>query len=332
MDHLDTRLGQSSAFAANEPPPPPPPPSSPAGPTQKAAKPPPSVPQTPVPKKGPPTKGPPKTGAPAKGPPMVAAYTSMPISTGSPPPPPPKPSASPSAGANPPPPPVKPKPPPSPPQDVQAAVTGSEYTVYTFVCDLPWDNRNVTEESKSRMIRVDPQLFREPQGMEVDSQQALLWRVANREEFPARPSKLVEDYLSQVRSKNKREKEEIVDIALRLKHEYWSANTNRNFEILQEDISGVIAQQYLIPGGAKLSPKGKTLPAEDHRNEVLVKINNAMRNLQETRTNGIVLLTGGTGTGKSSVIPPAYVCETYVPQARMRNCLIHKKVRQSVDE
>eukprot|EP00971_Amphidinium_carterae_P199519 3959771-Amphidinium_carterae.2 len=35
-----------------------------------------------------------------------------------------------------------------------------------------------------------------------------------------------------------------------------------------------------------------------------------MRNLQETRSNGIVLLTGGTGTGKSSVIPPALYLDT----------------------
>eukprot|EP00971_Amphidinium_carterae_P316436 6289877-Amphidinium_carterae.1 len=100
-----------------------------------------------VPKKGPPqAKGQqPAKGPPAAAPQLVTAYTSMPIRTGSPPPPPPKPSASSSSSAaavGPPPPPPKPMPPPPPPPEGQVVNAEAE-TV--FICDVPWDNRNVSE-------------------------------------------------------------------------------------------------------------------------------------------------------------------------------------------
>eukprot|EP00971_Amphidinium_carterae_P199520 3959771-Amphidinium_carterae.3 len=238
-----------------QPPPPPPPSASPSGPPQKAAKPPPSAPKTMIPEKGPP----PTMRPPVKGTPLVTAYTSVPISTGSPPSPPPKPSASSSAGPSPPPPPAKPKPAPPPPPDVQAEMTE---TKATLICDLPWDNRNVSEEIKGRMVRYDPQWFREPHAMEVDNRQELLWRVASRERFSVRNGRFVEDYLSKVRYKNQREKDEVVNIALQLKNEYWYANQNRNLEILQEEVFGVVMQQYHIPPATRLSPRGKELPAE----------------------------------------------------------------------
>eukprot|EP00971_Amphidinium_carterae_P001965 39309-Amphidinium_carterae.1 len=175
-----------------------------------------------------------------------------------------------------------------------------------------------TEEIKERMVRYNPQWFREPHALEVDRRQELLWRTARRDQFPARGARLVEDYLSKVRIENQKEKDEIVDIALQLKRHFWSANGNQNFEILQEHVRGVVTQNYHIPSTTRLSPRGKKLPAEEHPREVLHKINQAMRNLHETRSNGIVLLTGGTGRGKSSVIPPALYLDTIAKADRER--------------
>eukprot|EP00971_Amphidinium_carterae_P071644 1416903-Amphidinium_carterae.1 len=65
-------------------------------------------------------------------------------------------------------------------------------------------------------------------------------------------------------------------------------------------------QKYHIPANIRLSDrkKGNELPAEGYRDDVWRKVNKALENLDKDRTGGIVLLTGGTGTGKSSISPP----------------------------
>eukprot|EP00971_Amphidinium_carterae_P011124 219147-Amphidinium_carterae.1 len=86
----------------------------------------------------------------------------------------------------------------------------------------------------------------------------------------------------------------------------------RNFHTLQDHVRGEVMQKYHIPDGIHLSSrkKGNELPAEDHRSDVWNKVNMALRNLDQDRTNGIVLLTGGTGTGKSSISPPGIYLDT----------------------
>eukprot|EP00971_Amphidinium_carterae_P234374 4650582-Amphidinium_carterae.1 len=45
------------------------------------------------------------------------------------------------------------------------------------------------------------------------------------------------------------------------------------------------------------------LPADAMKDDVWNKVNSAMNTLHTSQTGGIVLITGGTGTGKSSVLP-----------------------------
>eukprot|EP00971_Amphidinium_carterae_P334469 6469778-Amphidinium_carterae.1 len=111
---------------------------------------------------------------------------------------------------------------------------------------------------------------------------------------------------------NQKEKDKIVAIAIQLKEHFWHANKNQNFDTMQENVRGEVTQKYHIPANIRLSSRGKghKLPAEEHRSEVWHKVNRALKHLQDTGTDGIVLLTGGTGTGKSSVIPPALYLDT----------------------
>eukprot|EP00971_Amphidinium_carterae_P082536 1632440-Amphidinium_carterae.1 len=291
----------------------PPPPSKPPGPSQRAPKAAPSNAKTAFPKKGPPAQ-PPK-GAPAKGVQSVTAYTSVPIKTGSSPPPPPKASGASSVGSSPSPPPPPPKasykpPPPPPPPVPDVPVMTAEKAI--LLKDVPWDNRNVSEENNARLVRYDPNCFREPNALEVERRQEALWTVGRGHESPAKSTKTVEEYLKKLRTQNQKEKDEIVKTALQLKEHFWFSDKKRNFDILQEHVRGEVTQKYHIPTNTRLSSRGRgnELPAEGHRSEVWHKINLALKNLEESRTNGIVLLTGGTGIGKSSVSPPALYLDT----------------------
>eukprot|EP00971_Amphidinium_carterae_P330315 6463284-Amphidinium_carterae.1 len=70
-------------------------------------------------------------------------------------------------------------------------------------------------------------------------------------------------------------------------------------------------EQHAVATAIRFSPD-KTLPAEAFRAPLLEKINKAMKNLDESSSNGIVLLVGGTGCGKSSVSPPALYVDTII--------------------
>eukprot|EP00971_Amphidinium_carterae_P172112 3412367-Amphidinium_carterae.1 len=73
---------------------------------------------------------------------------------------------------------------------------------------------------------------------------------------------------------------------------------------LRDRAGNKLTEQYSVAQAIRFSPDG-TLPAEAFRVPLLAKINQAMKNLDETSSQGIVLLVGGTGCGKSSVSPPA---------------------------
>eukprot|EP00971_Amphidinium_carterae_P280479 5567990-Amphidinium_carterae.1 len=140
-------------------------------------------------------------------------------------------------------------------------------------------------------------MYANHRGMNVEYSQVPLWRTVTHGNYPVRPGKMVEDHLMKIRKETLKVKEDVLAVALRLKEEYWSFENGRNLRRIQEKAKGVLKQQHAAPKSVKLSQTGK-LPAEDFRKPVLEKINRAMKNLQETNTNGIVLLSGGTGTGK----------------------------------
>eukprot|EP00971_Amphidinium_carterae_P264933 5255371-Amphidinium_carterae.1 len=63
----------------------------------------------------------------------------------------------------------------------------------------------------------------------------------------------------------------------------------------------IVTQQSRSADHAIMSPK--PLPADDKKEDVWNQVNDAMNTLHTSQSGGIVLVTGGTGTGKSSVLP-----------------------------
>eukprot|EP00971_Amphidinium_carterae_P034272 674777-Amphidinium_carterae.1 len=86
-------------------------------------------------------------------------------------------------------------------------------------------------------------------------------------------------------------------------------NDGRPSRDLRNRAGDKLTEQHSVASAIHLSPD-KALPAESFRVPLLEKINKAMKNLYESSTNGIVLLVGGTGCGKSSVSPPALYVDT----------------------
>eukprot|EP00971_Amphidinium_carterae_P175920 3487307-Amphidinium_carterae.1 len=236
----------------------------------------------------------------------------MPIKVGSPPPPPPKTSSSTASGSSPSPPqpPLKSGSKPPPPPSSPDILTDAEKAVN--IRDVPWDNRNVRAEDYAKLMIYDPQYFCDVQALEANRRQMPLWEVGRRHDPSIKNAPTVEEHLQKLRSENQRVQAEIVDTALKLKEHYWRSDSSRNFQVLQDHVRGEVTQKYHIPKGVRLSyrKKGQELPAEAHRDEVWSKINKALDNLDKYRTDGIVLLTGGTGTGKSSISPPGIYLDT----------------------
>eukprot|EP00971_Amphidinium_carterae_P181981 3611309-Amphidinium_carterae.1 len=235
----------------------------------------------------------------------------MPISVGSPPPPPPKASSS-AAGSAPSPPPPPPKTGGKPPPPPMSPETAADEEKAPTISDVPWDNRNVKAEDFARLMKYDPQWFCEVQALDANRRQFPIWKVGRRHDSSIKVPKTVEEHLQKLRSQNHRIQAEIIETALQLKEHFWTADQNRNFHVLQDHVRGEVMQKYHIPADTRLSyrKKGKELPAEGHRSEVWNKINKALDNLNQRRTDGTVLLTGGTGTGKSSISPPGIYLDT----------------------
>eukprot|EP00971_Amphidinium_carterae_P107663 2131844-Amphidinium_carterae.1 len=320
---MPTQIPASPTRPNNIPPPPvsPPPPSVPPPPSQGPLKAAPSGAKTTVPKKEPPTqppKGPPVSGLQSVTAGVITATTAKglilvnssveSVTSSSGPPPPPK-----TSGKSPPPPPP-----------LEAPATDAEKAV--LIAEMPWDNRNVAAEDNANLIRYDPQWFREPRALEVERRQDALWKVGRRHDASTKSPKTVEEHLKKLRTQNQRIQEEIVDTALQLKDHYWFSDKRRNFQVLQETVRGEVTQKYHIPTSTRLSylKKGNELPAEGHRSEIWNKINQALKNLDLSRTNETVLLTGGTGTGKSSISPPALYLDTITMGAAEKRYETHQ--------
>eukprot|EP00971_Amphidinium_carterae_P309964 6159686-Amphidinium_carterae.1 len=63
----------------------------------------------------------------------------------------------------------------------------------------------------------------------------------------------------------------------------------------------IVTQQSRSAEQVRMSPK--PLPAHVKKDDVWDQVNAAMNTLHTSQSGGIVLVTGGTGTGKSSVLP-----------------------------
>eukprot|EP00971_Amphidinium_carterae_P262571 5208369-Amphidinium_carterae.1 len=147
-------------------------------------------------------------------------------------------------------------------------------------------------------------MYADYRGMEIDYTQVPLWQTVELEQYKSRNNKTVEEHLSTLRKKNLREKEEVVAIAQRIKTAFWNMDGGRAFRELRDKAGDKLTQQHSVVRTIRFSPN-EALPAEAFRAPLLAKINKAMNNLYETNSQGIVLLVGGTGCGKSSVSPPA---------------------------
>eukprot|EP00971_Amphidinium_carterae_P132632 2626681-Amphidinium_carterae.1 len=159
------------------------------------------------------------------------------------------------------------------------------------------------------MIDHVPEMYADFRGMEVDFRQLPLWRVTEEETYKPRSGKTVEDWLTSLRKKNLKEKEEVTMTARRIKQGFWLMHGGRPSRDLRHRAGDKLKEQHSVAKAIRFSP-GQTLPAEACRAPLLEKINRAMKNLDESNADGIVLLVGGTGCGKSSVSPPALYVDT----------------------
>eukprot|EP00971_Amphidinium_carterae_P038500 757302-Amphidinium_carterae.2 len=81
----------------------------------------------------------------------------------------------------------------------------------------------------------------------------------------------------------------------------------RPFRVLKDRAGDKLTQQHSVVKTIRFSPN-EALPAEAFRGPLLARINKAMENLNETNSQGIVLLVGGTGCGKIKRFSSCLVC------------------------
>eukprot|EP00971_Amphidinium_carterae_P281142 5582199-Amphidinium_carterae.2 len=247
-----------------------------------------------------------------------------------PPPPPPKVVLVPKKGPKPPPPPPstetivgkpkgKPPPPNAPPLKADVAIRGLPTGPGAAGFADPregdaedlWCPNKILREDLERMIDHVPEMYANYRGMELDYTQSPLWRVTEEETYKPRSNKTVEDWLTSLRKKNLKEKEEVATIARRIKEGFWKMHGGRASRDLRNRAGDKLTEQHSVARSIRFSPdKDRPLPAEEFRAPLLEKINRAMKNLDESSSHGIVLLVGGTGCGKSSVSPPALYVDT----------------------
>eukprot|EP00971_Amphidinium_carterae_P173517 3439618-Amphidinium_carterae.1 len=67
-------------------------------------------------------------------------------------------------------------------------------------------------------------------------------------------------------------------------------------------------QRYMVPESAKFATRD--VPADKYVSLLRIKANQALRNLDKTRSGGILLVTGGTGSGKSTTCPGGLYVDT----------------------
>eukprot|EP00971_Amphidinium_carterae_P064031 1267577-Amphidinium_carterae.1 len=130
------------------------------------------------------------------------------------------------------------------------------------------------------MIDLVPEMYADYRGMEIDYRQSPLWRVTEEETYKPR-NKTVEDWLTYLRKKNLKEKEDVAMIARRIKGGFWKMNGGRPSRDLRHRAGDKLTEQHAVAKAIRFSPD-RTLPAEAFRAPLLEKINRAMKNLDES--------------------------------------------------
>eukprot|EP00971_Amphidinium_carterae_P322303 6405827-Amphidinium_carterae.5 len=199
--------------------------------------------------------------------------------------------------------------PPPPPPRGTAGRSSADPPPYPVKGDV-WDNVNVLPQHRYFLMECVPEWFCEKFGLGADGKHILEWRTAveryldrdpqqkDRTGLPKIQNTSVEAYLKTLRLGNQRTGESVIRVAQAVRDE-------KRTESFQDEINNkandIITQQHRSAKLAKMA-YGQ-LPAHAIADQVLGQVNAAMDTLDRSSSSGIVLVTGGTGTGKSSVLP-----------------------------
>eukprot|EP00971_Amphidinium_carterae_P257881 5118801-Amphidinium_carterae.1 len=182
----------------------------------------------------------------------------------------------------------------------------------SLALDDVWNNSNVTQENRRVLTSCEPEWYCNHYGLGAEGGHILAWRTAveefmdrddqqraseNQSGLPGLQKTSVEDYLKNLRQENRRTGESVARVAQILKSEMI---TESFLAEISENARTIVTQQYRCATKVRMS-QGK-LPAHEHVDHVLGQVNAAMASLDSNTSGGIVLVTGGTGTGKSSVL------------------------------
>eukprot|EP00971_Amphidinium_carterae_P176494 3499328-Amphidinium_carterae.1 len=165
-----------------------------------------------------------------------------------------------------------------------------------------WNNRNVSSDNRDRLTTCVPEWFCVTHGLGADGRHILDWRTSVEQfmdsDLPVLQSTSVEDYLKTLRRQNQRTGEIVAQVALTLKNEMM---TEKFLTDISDRAKEIVIQQCWSAEHVRMSPN--PLPAHNKQDQVWNQVNAAMDTLHRDQSGGIVLITGGTGTGKSSVLP-----------------------------
>eukprot|EP00971_Amphidinium_carterae_P343665 6483566-Amphidinium_carterae.1 len=95
--------------------------------------------------------------------------------------------------------------------------------------------------------------------------------------------------------------------------------TKSFMESISEDARTIVTQQFRsFRSATNARMSQRKLPAHNQANHVWGQVNAAIASLDQHASSGIVLVTGGTGTGKSRVLP-GYIYLRTIEAAEMSN-------------
>eukprot|EP00971_Amphidinium_carterae_P304579 6052523-Amphidinium_carterae.1 len=165
-----------------------------------------------------------------------------------------------------------------------------------------WNNRHVSSNNRDLLTTCVPEWIGVFYGLGADGKHILDWRASveryKDSDLPVLRDTSVEDYLKTLRRENRRAGETVVEIALTLKGELM---TEKFLSDVSDKAKDIVNQQSRVAEHVRMS--SGPLPADVKKDDAWDTVNAAMDSLHTSQSGGIVLVTGGTGTGKSSVLP-----------------------------
>eukprot|EP00971_Amphidinium_carterae_P188054 3732589-Amphidinium_carterae.1 len=117
-----------------------------------------------------------------------------------------------------------------------------------------WCPNKILREDLEKMIEYDPEMYANYRGMEIDYTQVPLWRVTEEEQYKPRNNRTVEEWLSSLRKKNLKEKEEVATIARRIKEGFWKLDGGRASRELRDRAGDKLTEQHSVAEAIRLSP------------------------------------------------------------------------------